>query len=120
MSTWQEKREANDHSEETSRREQFVAQSHRRSRHRKQRRIKTDRAKDPRLHCAEISVGRIEHPRLAQQLVKLDLAAASQWIVRSSDHDQGIMEKNFFRILLADGARKSRNHEIHMARRQLL
>src|SRR6476659_5609179 len=57
--------------------------------------------------CAEISVGRIQHPRLAQQLGKLDLAAASQWIVRSSDHDQSIMEKNFFRILLADRTRES-------------
>ena len=107
MFTRQEEREADDHSEETSRREQLVAQSDGRSRHGKPRRIKTGRAKDPRLHRAEISVERIQHPRLAQQLGKLDLAAASQWIVRPSDHDQGIMEKNFFRILLADGTRKS-------------
>ena len=120
MFAWQDEREANDHSEETSRREQLIAQSHGRSRHRKPWRIKTGRAKDPRLHRAKISVERIQHPGLAQQLGKLDPAAASQWIVRASDHDQGIMEENFFRKLLADGTRKSCNHEIHMARRQLL
>ena len=103
MFTRQEEGEADDHSEETLRREQLVAQNYGGSRHSKPRRIKTGRAKDPRLHRAEIGVGRIQHPRLAQQLGKLDLAAASQWIVRPSDHDQGIMEKNFFRILLADG-----------------
>ena len=95
MFAWQEEREANYHSEETSRREQFVAQGHGRSRHRKPRRIKTNRAKDPRLHRAEISVERIQYPRLAQQLGKLDLAAASQWIVRPSDHDQGHHGKEF-------------------------
>ena len=99
MFAWQEEREANDHSEETSRREQLVAQSHGRSRHRKPWWIKTDRAKDSRLHRAEISVERIQHPRLAQQLGKLDLAAASQWIVRPGDHDQGIMEKDKYNQL---------------------
>src|SRR5262249_29840333 len=75
MFTRQEEREADDHSEETLRREQLVAQNDGGSRHGKPRRIKTSRAKHPRLHRAEISVGRIQHPRLAQQLVKLDLAA---------------------------------------------
>ena len=117
----QEEREADDNREETVRREQLVAQNDGGSCHGKPRRIKTDRAKHPRLHRAEISVGRIQHPRLAQQLGKLDLAAAaSQWIVRPSGHDQGIAEKDFFRILLARGTRKSGNREIHIAGRHLL
>jgi hypothetical protein len=94
MFTRQEEREGDDHSEETLRREQLIAQNDGGSLHGKSRRIKAGRAKDPRLHRPEISVGRIQHPRLAHELGKLDLTAASQWIVRPSDYDQGIMEKN--------------------------
>jgi len=50
---------------------------------------------------------------------KRDLAAATQRIVRSGNHDRGITEKYINGVLLTNRVCDSRDHQLHAARREL-
>jgi hypothetical protein len=56
---------------------------------------------------------------LIHQFGERDLAAATQRIVRSGNHDRGITEKYINGVLLTNRVCDSRDHQLHAARREL-